>query len=86
MACGGLLLQFFGVILNGLSRNLHGLIERAVELSAAGVEVPTAIEEALCHLFHREIVDLAELGIKGKLTRGNLVTKNEVHRRRYCRA
>ena len=25
-------------------------------------------------------IDLAELGIKGKLTRGNLVTKNEVHR------
>ena len=25
-------------------------------------------------------IDLADLGIKGKLTRGNLVTKNEVHR------
>lgn len=44
---------------DGSLDDFHRLVYRALQFAARGVQVPTAIEELLCHLITGEVVDRA---------------------------
>ena len=53
-------LQLLTIISEGFACDLLSLLDRAVEMPAAGIEVSAAVEEAARHVLHREVVDRAQ--------------------------